>query len=855
MNNRSFNLGVLLGLAGVVILLVLNAWLSCQNVWQVKEDARWVAHTQEVLTSLENVLSLAKDAETGQRGYLITGDPSYLEPYQTAVASIHQQVDELERLTVDNPLQQARFPEVRQRIQAKLKQLERTIALRKKEGFDAARQAVLTGRAKKEMDALRVVVGEMRQQERDLLRDRKRQTDRAYLTAVVTGLVTAVLGLASVALLVGLLERSQRTRLRATAVIHEQRQLLHATLASIGDAVIATDAEGRVTFLNPVACQLTGWTQQEARGQPLEVVFHIVNEQSCKQVENPALRALKQGTIVGLANHSVLIAKDGTERPIDDTAAPIQGEEGTLSGAVLVFRDVSERRREERALRESEQRRRFVMDAMPEKIFTARPNGDRDYFNPVWFQYTGLSLEQLKDWGWTQLIHLDDLEEKVHSWRHSLDTGEPFQFEHRLRRADGEYRWHLSRALPLRDETGRVLMWVGSNTDIHEPRQTTDKLRQLAAELSEADRKKDEFLATLAHELRSPLAPIRNGLQLMRLAGREPALVEQARAMMERQLTQLVRLVDDLMDVSCIARGRLELRKDFVQLSAVINSAVEASRPLIEEMGHELAVTLPMQPVVLVADLARLAQVFMNLLTNAAKYTDRQGQIWLTAEQQGSDVVVSVKDTGIGIDADQLSSIFGMFAQVDRSLEKAQGGLGIGLTLVRRLVEMHGGTVEARSDGLGQGSVFLVRLPVVEAVGSQTASGDEPAPLQSSLRILIVDDNQDGADSLAMMLQVLGNETRTAYDGQQGIEVAEEFRPDVILLDLRLPKLNGYEACGRIREQPWAKGVVLIAVTGWGQEDDHRRSHEAGFDYHLVKPVDPQALMKLLAGLSDATKR
>ncbi len=326
--------------------------------------------------------------------------------------------------------------------------------------------------------------------------------------------------------------------------------------------------------------------------------------------------------------------------------------------------------------------------------------------------------------------------------------------------------------------------------------------------------------------------------------------------MMERQVEQMVRLVDDLMDLSRISRGKIDLRKERVRLAAVVESAVETSRPLVEQMGHGLTVALPEQPITLDADPTRLAQVFLNLLTNAAKYTDRGGRIRLTAERQGSDVVVAVADTGVGIPADQLPRIFQMFAQVDRSLEKAQGGLGIGLCLVKRLVEMHGGSIEARSGGPGRGSEFVVRLPVVvEASVPPPAGRDEPADPKSSLRILIVDDNTDGADSLAMMLKVMGNDTRTAYDGQEGVERADEFRPDVVLLDIGLPKLNGYEACRHIRGQPWGTGVVLIAMTGWGQDEDRRRSHEAGFDHHLVKPVDPAALMKLLAGLSAAARK
>lgn len=380
--------------------------------------------------------------------------------------------------------------------------------------------------------------------------------------------------------------------------------------------------------------------------------------------------------------------------------------------------------------------------------------------------------------------------------------------------------------------------------------------RKLSAELSEADCRKDEFLATLAHELRSPLAPIRNGLEIMRLSGGRREAVEKARGMMERQLGQLVRLVDDLLDVSRISRGKLELRKERVDLAVVLNNAVETCRPLIDSNGHKLTVGMPAQPVFVDADVTRLAQAFANLLSNAAKYSERGGRIALTAERQGGDAVVSVKDGGVGIPPDMLPKIFEMFTQVDRTLERSQGGLGIGLTLVKKLVDMHGGSVEAKSDGDGRGSEFVVRLPMASAAVREvkpSSEEDEPACPSGQCRILVADDNEDAADSLAMMLQIMGNEVRTTNDGLQAVEAAEAFRPDVILLDIGMPKLNGYEVCRRIREQPGGKKVVLIALTGWGQEQDKRRSQEAGFDHHMVKPVDPAALEKLLAGPSDAT--
>ncbi|HJU72215.1 MAG TPA: ATP-binding protein [Gemmatimonadaceae bacterium] len=401
-----------------------------------------------------------------------------------------------------------------------------------------------------------------------------------------------------------------------------------------------------------------------------------------------------------------------------------------------------------------------------------------------------------------------------------------------------------------RDELGFI------QTICHYVTAAYERLR-LIHELREGDRRKDEFLATLAHELRNPLAPIRNSLHIMRLAEGNEGANDQARRMMERQLGQMVRLIDDLLDVSRITRGKLQLRKERVELSGIVNTAVETTRPVIEAGGHALTITLPPQPVYLDADPMRLAQVLANLLNNAAKYTERGGRIWLTVTPQDSEIVVSVKDTGIGIPPDALPRIFEMFAQVDRSLEKSQGGLGIGLTLVKRLVELHGGSVEARSEGVGKGSEFVARLPILAAsAGASRVASDELHRANGlGCRILIADDNRDAAESMSMLLRLMGNEVRTVHDGFQAVEEASAFRPDVILLDIGMPRLNGYDVARSIRAERWGAGMVLVALTGWGAEEDRRRALEAGFDQHFTKPVNPGVLEKLILSLNDETKR
>ena len=500
--------------------------------------------------------------------------------------------------------------------------------------------------------------------------------------------------------------------------LRRQKEWLQVTLKSIGDAVIATSAQGDIVFINPVAQSFLGYSEEEAVGRPLNEIFLIVNEHSRQPVDNPVSAVIRQGKIVGLANHTILIDRNGRERPIEDTAAPINDQQGRLVGVILVFHDVTQQRQAERELRN-------------------------------------------------------------------------------------------------------------------------------------ADRRKDEFLATLAHELRNPLAPLRNALEILkRSAGSGDEFVRDAQATMDRQLSQMVRLIDDLLDVSRISRGKLELRRQAVDLSSILHQALETCRPLIESLRHKVAVDLPPSPIYVEGDPVRLCQVFTNLINNACKFTEPAGRIELIVDRRSEEVDISVKDSGLGIPADHLQSIFEMFSQVDSSLARSHGGLGIGLTLVKQVVELHHGSVEARSPGHGHGSEFLVRLPIL--TGSPPAAVlNKPAEQASENRycILVVDDNRDSAATLATLLKLSGHKTQTAFDGPDAITAAEELRPDVIVLDIGLPKMNGYDVCRAIRKETWGKKTVILALTGWGQEEDRRKSAEAGFDGHLVKPVELADLKKLLEKL------
>ena len=509
--------------------------------------------------------------------------------------------------------------------------------------------------------------------------------------------------------------------------------------------------------------------------------------------------------------------------------------------------------RAEGALRESEARLSGILRQSPAGIVQTDALGIMTLVNPRWCEMLGHRETDLLGQNILDFTHPTFVALTATAFGRLAAGGPDFVIEKHYSRKDDSVLHAQSNVTAIRSPAGEFLGMISVVLDISERLRSEAELRRLAANLSEVDRRKDVFLATLAHELRNPLAPIRNGLQIMKLAQADAGMVDKARAMMERQVEQMTRLIDDLMDVSRISQGKIQLRKTVMPLANAVRSAVESSRALIDGQGHELVVDVPPEPIYVDGDLVRLSQVIANLLNNAAKYTDRGGRIRLAVEQHGSDAVVSVVDNGEGIAADMLARVFDMFAQIDGSLEKSHGGLGIGLHIVKRLVELHDGSITAESGGRGAGSRFILRLPAIVARGAN-GSGDNdrdrvPTAALVRRRILVVDDNHDVATSLAEMLHIMGNDTQTAFDGEQALAMTEAFRPDVVVMDIGMPKMNGYDTCRRIRGEPWGQDIVIIAQSGWGQENQKRMSQEAGFTSHMVKPVDPAALEKLLADL------
>ena len=626
---------------------------------------------------------------------------------------------------------------------------------------------------------------------------------------------------------------------RGTGIDHHlprEAETFEVTLKCIGDAVIVTDVSGHVTFLNPVAEEVTGWSMADAAHQPFEKIFHIVNEHTGKPVENPVAKVLETGGIVGLANHTVLITRDGRRVPIDDSGAPVRLADGKFVGIVVVFRDVSERKLAEhtRAWLAA------IVDSSDDAVVSKTLDGIVTSWNPAAARLFGYAPEEIVGKPITTVIPPELHAEEVEILAR-LRRGQRVEHYETVRVAKHGRRIDVSLTIsPIKGEDGDIIGASKIARDITERKRAERLLR-------EADRQKDEFLATLAHELRNPLAPICAAAELLKHAKTLAPELRAATAILERQARHMTHLVDDLLDMSRITSGRIRLQLEPIELTELLKSVIDTYRQSAETARHQVSFAASGAPVHVGGDRIRLTQVVSNILHNAVKYTPPGGRIEVALHTHNRQAIVAVRDNGMGVPPEMLQQIFEPFAQLDRSYDRADGGLGIGLTLAKRLVELHQGRIEARSAGRGKGTEFLIHLPVVAAAPAKPVSAPQKHPeFAGSCRVLIADDNHDAAVSLSMLLQSMGHDTRIVHDGIEALEEAEIFHPDVVLLDIGMPRLDGYETARRMASRPWATATQIVAVTGWGQETDRQRAKDAGFHRHLVKPVDLDALRELI---------
>jgi PAS domain S-box-containing protein len=627
-------------------------------------------------------------------------------------------------------------------------------------------------------------------------------------------------------------------RRRAEAALEDTRARLEAIIAAAEVAVWSMDVATGQVSADARLIEMFGLRPEDAAGLPVSAYFDAIHPDDV-----PPTQALLSGAIATGEPYEATFrvrTPDGAWRwllargQLDRSAG---GPRGLMRGVVI---DASLQKQAEEQLQASEERYRTLFEAIDEAVCVIEmlyeddgPPCDYRFLevNPAFVKVTG--FEDAVGHTMRSLVP-----EHGARWLDALArvaaTGEPVHFVDEVERLARWFDVYAARVGPANSRKVVVLF-----TDITERRRTELELRRLADDLAEQDRRKTEFLATLAHELRNPLAPIRSGLQLMRRTRSDPAAIARVQDIMDRQLDHLVHLVDDLLDVARITRGQVDLKRDYIALADVLNAAVETSLPLIETARHRLDVRLPSEPLTLYADATRITQVVSNLLNNAAKYTPRGGHIVLAAERDGDQALIAVSDNGIGIPPESLDDVFRMFTQVAHAAQHTPGGLGIGLSLVRSLVELHGGTIHAASGGAGMGSVFTVRLPLAERRAQPLAcsGGSAPASAGGPLRLLVVDDNRDAADTLAALLSVMGHDVAVAHDGYQALRMLDGLQPQAVFLDIGMPGLSGYEVASIVRRERRHDGVMLVALTGWGGADDRARTAQAGFDAHLTKPA------------------
>jgi PAS domain S-box-containing protein len=625
------------------------------------------------------------------------------------------------------------------------------------------------------------------------------------------------------------------TSAAARASLYQSRLAFESMASAAPAAIFAKDLDGRYAYVNSMARQMLGHR-------------HVVGRTD-EELLPPAVaaRLREQDRRVIETNGSVQREAHIGDRSMLLIKFPWTDPRGGVTGVYGVAIDVSERRRIEETLQRSEQLYRAIGESIDYGVWVCDAEGRNIYASDSFLKLTGLTQQQCSDSGWTNVLHPDDVDATLAAWRECVESGSLWDREHRFRGVDGAYHHMLARGVPVRDASGKITRWVGINLDISHQKEAEERLR-------DADRRKDQFVAMLAHELRNPLASIRNSVHVMRLGGGDSAVESKSLDVISRQVTTLVRLVEDLLDIGRITHGKLALQMELVELSRIVEDAVETARPEIEAAHHEIDVVLPDEPVPLTADPVRLTQVIANLLSNSAKYTPPRGQIRVTAQRARDGVEVSVEDNGVGIAPELQRTVFEMFSQFHGRGMGATAGLGIGLALVKDLVDMHGGTVRATSGGFGKGSKFSIWLPATAVAGTGVAENalqdaETGAPTTQRRRVLVVDDNTDAAESMSALLTLLGHDAKVAHDGQQAVDLASSFEPELILMDIGMPGMDGLEATARIRQLPLTKQPVVIAVTGWNQDSAAVESRKAGIDRHIVKPIDLDTLVRVLRAL------
>jgi len=836
-SQSGLDLSIQVGFLLIVVLVSISAWLNHRHTNLVLENGAYVARTHEVLGVVRASLTELVTAESSARAYLLTGSEEPLGTYDAALVRLDAQLDELLAATETYPGESSSAGTLKMRVELRRAELARLVESGRVGILDPAARIAATNEGRELMDDVREVVEQIEAAQGALLLEREALVRSSFTTAKTTGVALGLSVIFLVVLVYNLVRRFERLRSSSEREMANARERFQVALGSIGDAVLVVDPQGRVAFCNEGCRSMLG-IDNDRIGGLLDDIVASVSDSTGEEREWIYRRALAEGGVHRTLGDVAIRRADGSRIPVDATAASILGQNGEKQGAVLVLRDVSQRRERERELARSNERFRSLVLATAQVVWTTDHTGQIREDSVSWRQLTGQTYEQWQGEGAFDAIHPEDRARVIHQWRECIQSKQPFSAEYRLKMADGSYRWSLARAVPVVVPDGKVREWVGMNRDVHERKQSEDIERN-------ANRRKDEFIALLAHEIRNPLAPLRNGIEVLKSGPQNES--HRALEMMDRQVRHMVRLIDDLLDVSRISQGKLDLRLEKLDLREVLRQSVEAVRPAAQAKRQVLAVSLPSAPLWVDGDPVRLTQVVMNLLNNAVKYSGEESGIWLTAEREGHTHVVNVRDTGQGIATDMRPRIWDLFLQGGGRVERIEGGLGIGLTLVKRLVELHNGSVDVQSEGVGAGSEFSVRLPVAAPPVTVVPALPAPArPATRAVRVLVVDDNEDSAESLSMLLRISGHNVRVAFRGDEGLREYVRFAPELVLCDIRMPDMSGYEVARSLRALKGGDRALLVALTGFGAEADREATARAGFDRHVVKPLDPDVLVDLM---------
>ena len=856
------------GVVLALLVLLANAWASVRNTFQFNQKEKWVQHTQLVLTDLEQLQASVSDAATSQRGFLLTGDAAYLTPYAATRQGYVPALKQLRDLTSDNPAQSSRFLTLQAQLDAAFDVLDEGIKSRDATGVSSETRVSLTGRDKQAMDAVRHSIGAARAQEQGLLGERIEESRASYVKALATFIIATAAAVVLVLLAYFLIRRDEKLRTRS---LKEQNRLANYNrllVESTGEGIYGVDLNGNCTFLNAAGERILGLKAAEVIGRQMHDLTHHTHPDGTPYPgeQCPIYRAARSGQGCRI-DDEVFWRPDGTSVPVEYSAFPIKNDAGDVDGVVITFSDITRRKKDEDLIRESAERFRTLADNIPQLAWMADGKGSIFWYNQRWFDYTGSTLEEMRGSGWQKLHHPDHVAGVVERFNMSVEAGEPWEDTFPLRGKDGNYRWFLTRAIPIRNDNGKLTRWFGTNTDVTEQRQVEEALREsedhllkakqdadMAREQAEAaNTAKSQFLANMSHELRTPLNAVIMYSELLQEEAEDKGVREFIPDLDKIRAggKHLLALVNGVLDLSKIEAGKMELFLETFDVEPMVRDVAATVQPLIQKNENQLELNFAPDLGAMYADVTKVRQVLFNLLSNSSKFTEH-GTIRLEAHSEDEAgvpmTIFRVTDTGIGMTQEQLDKLFQPFTQADASTTRKYGGTGLGLAISRRFCQMMGGDITATSEP-GKGSTFTVRLHarVAKAVATEAAAssaGLATGPeTPTTILVLVIDDEQPVRDVITRSFTAEGVHAVAAADGEEGLRLAIQLRPDLILLDVLMPKMDGWAVLTRLKNDPATAEIPVVMLTITSNQE---MGYLLGAAEYLPKPVDRERLATIL---------